>query len=142
MANERYLIDTNVVSELAKPAPASQVVDWLRGLSAPATSAVVCYELARGIERMTRGKRRTFLEAWFAELLRAVETLPVDEPTALAAARIESAATRKGRSLEVRDLLIAATAQVHGCAVATRNVSHFTGLGVIVYDPFTDHRTL
>lgn len=142
MIDQRFIIDTNVLSELAKPTPDDQVIDWFRHLQVPTTSAVVCYELARGVERLSRGKRRTFLESWLAELLLATEVLPVDEATALAAARIESAAQRSGRTIEVRDLLVVATAQAHDCAVATRNVDHMRGLGVVIYDPFTDLRTM
>jgi predicted nucleic acid-binding protein len=139
---ERFVIDSNVLSELARPASDPRVVDWFRQLERPATSAIVVYELSRGIERLARGKRRTFLESWFAELMAVMETLPVDQATALAAARIEVAAHRSGKSVEVRDLLIVATAQAHGCTVATRNLDHQRGLGVVLYDPFNDLRTM
>jgi predicted nucleic acid-binding protein len=135
-------MDTNILSELARPSPNVQVVDWVRGLESPATSAMVCYELSRGIERLARGKRRTFLESWLAEILLATEVLPIDEATALAAARMEAAARHVGRAIEIRDLLVVATAQAHGCAVATRNVDHMRGYGVVIYDPFTDLRTM
>lgn len=140
--NERFLVDTNTLSELARAEPDAQVMSWFQTLERPATSAIVHYELARGIERMTRGRRRTFLESWFAELALALEILPVDAPVALAAARVEAAALRSGRPIEVRDLLIVATAQVNDCLLATRNVEHLRGHGVVVYDPFSDVRTL
>ena len=142
MSEARYLIDTNVLSELARPAPEPHLVDWLSTLVRPATSALVCYELARGIERLAADKRKRFLESWLAELLRALETIPLDERSALAAARIERAAHQAGRSVEVRDLLIVATTQVEGCQLATRNVDDMRGLGVMVYDPFSDTRTM
>ena len=47
-----------------------------------------------------------------------------------------------GRSVDTRDLLIVASAQVEGCQLATRNLDDMRGLGVIAYDPFTDTRTL
>ncbi len=142
MIEQRFVIDTNVLSELARPAPDARVVEWFRGLVAPSTSSISIYELSRGIERMPRGKRRTFLEGWLAELLRVLVVLPVDANVALAAARIESAAQRTGRSIEVRDLLVVATAQAHGLPLSTRNVDHTRGLGIVVYDPFRDLRTL
>ncbi|GMU59655.1 MAG: ribonuclease VapC [Myxococcaceae bacterium] len=140
--SDRFLIDTNVLSELARPSPDPRVVDWFRAVTDPATSAVVVYELARGVERLARSKRRSFLEAWLAELLAAVEVLPLGESSALTAARAEAQAHRTGRPVEVRDLLIAATAQTHGRVLATRNLHHLRGLGVVVYDPFSDQRTL
>jgi toxin FitB len=138
----RFLIDTNVLSELAKVAPNEQVINWFRSLVDPTTSAVCCYEIARGIELLSRSKRRTFLESWFSELLNVLTVLPMDESSALAAARIESSARRSGKTLEIRDLFILATAQAHGCAVATRNVDDFRGLGHPVFDPFSDVHTL
>jgi toxin FitB len=137
-----FLLDTNVLSELAKPVPQPRVIDWYTTLTRPATSAVVCYELARGIERLKASKRRGFLEAWLAELLEVVEVIALEKNTALAAARMEASALRSGRTVEVRDLLIAATAQVHGFQLATRNVDDLRGLGVVIYDPFTDTRTV
>ena len=142
MTAPRFLVDTNVLSELARPVPERRVVDWFATLVGPATSAVVCYELARGIELLGVGKRKRFLESWFAELLGVLEVVPVEQTTALAAARIEASAGRVGRSVEIRDLLIVATAQVVGCQLATRNLDDMRGFGVIAYDPFTDTRTL
>jgi predicted nucleic acid-binding protein len=139
----RYLLDTNVISETTRPKPDAQVIRWLGQLSTLTLPAVGVYELASGIERVPAGKKRDFLKAWFAELLESdCEVLPFDRNSALGCAALESEARRRGRAFELRDLLILAIAQAHHLGVATRNVAHFRGFGVPVYDPFTDTQVL
>lgn len=132
-----YLADTNVLSETTKPAPNAGVLAWL-ALQAPIRlAAVSLYELARGIEHVPQGRKRRFLDGWLALLLAGnAAVLPFDDEAALAAARIEKEARRRGRPIGDRDLFILATAKVHGLRVATHNVNHFVGHGVAVYDPF------
>lgn len=138
---ERFLLDTNVLSELARPEPDPAVLDWLRRLPSPATSSVCVFELSRGIELLSRGRRRAFLEAWLAELLATLEVIDFDEASALHAARIEVAARREGRAVETRDLFVVATALRHDRTIASRNVAHLSGLGCTLVDPFTGSRT-
>ncbi len=140
--SNRYLIDTNVLSELARASPDGRVVSWFQTLEEPTTSAICVYELSSGIERLAAGKRRAFLEAWLAELLTRLVTLPFDQSSAMSAARAENASRRRGRPVETRDLFVASCALRNSLIIATRNVNHFSGLGAIVYDPFTDTRTL
>lgn len=134
-----YLIDTNVISETAKPNPDANVIRWLAQRSPLVLPAIGIYEIASGIQRLTPGKRREFLEAWLAELLGAdCDVLPFDGPAALTCAALESEAHRLGRTFELRDLLVLAIAKSRDLGVATRNVSHFRGFGVPIYDPFND----
>jgi predicted nucleic acid-binding protein len=139
----RYLLDTNVISETTRPKPNANVSRWLGQLSTLMLPAVGVYEIAAGIERVPAGKKRAFLEDWFAELLESTcEILPFERDAALGCAALESEARRRGRSIELRDLLILATAKAHHLGVATRNAAHFRGFGVPVYDPFTDTQAL
>jgi predicted nucleic acid-binding protein len=134
-----YLLDTNVVSETARPKPDAGVIRWLGQLSTLQLPAVGVYELASGIQRLPAGKKREFLEGWFAELLASdCDVLPFDRAAALVCAALESEARRRGRAIELRDLLILAIAKSQDLGVATRNVDHFRGFGVPVYDPFND----
>ena len=138
MKDAMYVVDTDVVSETTKPAPNASMVGWLAARSRILLSAITVYELARGIERVHLGRKRRFLEAWFDELLQGpVEVLPFTSEAAFAAARLEADLRRSGRSIDTRDLFILASAKAQGAALATRNVAHFRGLGVEVYDPFT-----
>jgi predicted nucleic acid-binding protein len=133
-----HLLDTNVISETAKPKPAERVLAWLAELDELCISAITVYELARGIRRLHPGRRRSFLDAWFAELLQGpVRTLAFDQSAALAACELELDARRRGRVIETRDLFILASAKANGLRVATGNSDHFAGYGVVVHDPFS-----
>lgn len=92
---------------------------WGRG-EEPALSSIVVYELYRGAVR--RGRRH--VEA-VRELERLLPVLPLDGRAARLAAEMEEDLRRRGLRVDVRDLLIAATAMANGCGVATCNVRHF-----------------
>ncbi|HEV7516937.1 MAG TPA: PIN domain-containing protein [Thermoanaerobaculia bacterium] len=139
----RYLLDTNVISETTRPKPDANVTRWLGQLSTLTLPAVGVYEIASGIQRISAGRKRDFLEDWFAELLASdCDVLPFDQDAALGCAALETEARHRGRAIELRDLLILATAKAHHLGVATRNIAHFRGFDVPVYDPFTDTQAL
>jgi predicted nucleic acid-binding protein len=139
----RYLLDTNVISETTRPQPDANVTRWLGQLSYITLSSIGVYELASGIQRLAAGKKRKFLEDWLAELLRSdCDVLPFDRDAALSCAVLESEARRHGRTIELRDLLTLAIAESQDVGIATRNVSHFRGFGVPLYDPFRDEQIL
>jgi predicted nucleic acid-binding protein len=134
-----YLVDTNVISETARKKPEPKVVAWIGRLPSLALPAVAIYELASGIQRLPAGEKRTFLDEWFSELLGAgCEVIPFDRDAALACAALETEARQRRRTIETRDLFILATARSRSLGIATRNVNHFRGFGVPVYDPFKD----
>lgn len=134
-----YLLDTNILSETARKKPDSKVLSWVGNLPSLALPAVVVYELASGIHRLPAGEKRTFLEEWFAELLGSgCEVLPFDRDATLACAALEAEARRNHRTIETRDLFILAIAKSRALGLATRNVAHFRGFGVAIYDPFKD----
>lgn len=134
-----FIVDTDVLSETARPRPDPRVMAWLASHAVIAISSVTAYELARGIERLAAGKRRRFLEAWLGRLLDGgFEIVPFDRDAALAAAALERDAHHRGRPIDTRDLFILASAKARRLAVATHNLDHFRGHGVSVYDPFAD----
>jgi predicted nucleic acid-binding protein len=134
-----YLLDTNVISETARKKPDPKVVAWIGNLPSLALPAVAIYELASGIQRLPPGDKRALLDEWFAELLGAgCNVIAFDRDAALACAALETEARHKHRTIETRDLFILATARSRSLGIATRNVSHFRGFGVSVYDPFKD----
>jgi predicted nucleic acid-binding protein len=134
-----YLIDTNVISETARPRPSPAVVSWLGRQAEVHLASVTLYELARGVRHVAAGRRQRFLEEWLAALLASSAVIePFDEASALAAAAIEREARRRGRPVADRDLFILATAAAHDLGVATHDVDDFRGHGVPLYDPFDD----
>ncbi len=132
----RYLLDTNVVSELRKPRPHGGVLAWLASLDDAqlCLSAVTLGEIQAGIEwtREQDPAKAQALEAWLALVASAYNVLPMDAAAFMAWARLMH---RKSNTL-YEDAMIAATAQVHGLTVATRNVADFRALGSAVFNPF------
>ncbi|MDQ3036779.1 MAG: PIN domain-containing protein [Myxococcota bacterium] len=135
MSRARWLLDTNVVSELAKARPSASVLAFIAGFDLLAIPSIAVYELERGVALLPAGKRRRDLVSWLATILAGpIEIVPLDGPAARAAARIEAAASRRGRTIEVRDALIAGTAASARMGIATRNTAHLGGHGVRVVD--------
>jgi predicted nucleic acid-binding protein len=137
-----YLLDTNTVSELIKPGAAPQVGAWLDRLAESDVflSVATFAEVRRGIEIMEHGRRRDRLRLWAANDLPARfagRILLIDRRVAETWGVVVGRATRLGRPISVMDGFIAATAEAHGLTLATRNVGHFTPLGIPVFDPWT-----
>lgn len=135
----RFLLDTNVISETVRKKPDPRLLAWMGKLPSMALAAITLYEIASGIHRLPAGEKRAFLEEWFAELLGSgCDILPFDRDAALACAALEAEARRERRTVETRDLFILAIAKSRTLGVATRNIGHFRGFGVPIYDPFKD----
>lgn len=132
----KYLLDTNVVSELRKPRPHGGVVAWLESIDDTQlyVSAVTLGEIQAGIEltREQDPEKAQALEAWLELVANAYNVLPVDAATFRAWARLMH---RKSKT-PYEDAMIAATANVHGLTVATRNVADFKALNTEVFNPF------
>jgi len=132
-----YLLDTNVVSELARPRPDQKVRAWLGGQTEVSISVITIEEIVFGILRAP-AMRRPKLAAWFEDLQQNIlVTHDVTPSIARAAADLRATRTSAGRPVAQADMLIAATAVVHGLTLATRNVTDFEGCGVVIVDPFT-----
>ena len=136
------LVDRNVVSEVMRPAPAREVLDWFE---APQTqdlyfSAVSEAELRTGAAFLPAGRRRERLMSLIDAMIEedfAGRALPFDGHAARAYAEIAFARRGAGRPVMHADCQIAAIARAHGAAVATRNVGDFEGCGIEVIDPWT-----
>jgi predicted nucleic acid-binding protein len=132
----RYLIDTNVVSELKKPRPHGAVVAWLTRQQDEQLflSAVTLGEIQAGIER-TRHQdpaKADEIEAWLDQLTDSYQILPMDAVCFREWGRLMD--QKPDQLLE--DGMIAATARVHRLIVVTRNERDFNQLGVRILNPF------
>lgn len=132
-----YLLDTNVVSELRKPSPHGGVVAWVASLDDAQLylSAVTVGEIQAGIE-LTREQnvaKAQEIETWLEQVAEAYNVLPMDSATFRAWARLM---LRKSDTL-YEEAMIAATTQVHGLTVATRNVADFRALIMNAFNPFS-----
>lgn len=133
-----YLLDTNVVSELRRPRPNRSVVNWIKGIAADQMflSAVTIGEIQAGIEviRSQDKKKASELTAWLANVIATHQVLPMDVPAFREWARLIHG---KSNSL-IQDAMIAATANVRGLIVVTRNRRDFIALGVSSFNPFEE----
>jgi predicted nucleic acid-binding protein len=139
----RFLIDTNVVSELLKPTPSQRVLDWLSAQPPldVAISVLTVGEIELGVTLLPAGKRRTQLERWVASDLPHQfqgRLLAIDEATSREWGRLSARASTSGRALPVIDGLLLATAAVHGLTLATRNESDCAARGVPVFNPWRE----
>lgn len=135
------VLDTNVLSELMKPAPADRVVRWVAAQPASSlyTTSVTQAEILHGILLLPAGKRRDALqaaaEAVFAKDLGS-RVLPFGSEASRAYARIAAGRQRVGRPISQFDAQIAAIAHCAGAAIATRNVGDYEGCGIKVINPW------
>ena len=133
-----FLLDTNVVSELAKARPNPRVITWLG--SVPSTdlflSVITLGELRKGIEqkRVRSLQDAARLEAWFTTLVLRYRSriLSFDEQSADQWGRVMALHP----TVPVEDSQLVATALQHDLTFATRNVRHIAQTGVAFVDPF------
>ena len=136
-----FILDTNVVSELMRPAPDPAIASWVaeRATSSLFLTAVTEAELRFGLAVMPPGKRRDGLAAGLERMLEtgfANRILPFDSAAARAYAGIAASRRRRGRQAAQADCQIAAIARSRGMAVATRNVRDFEEMGIDVFNPW------
>ncbi|MGO9363521.1 MAG: PIN domain-containing protein [Rhodomicrobium sp.] len=134
----RYLLDTNIVSEVAKPAPSQSLMAWMAEQADEDLfiASLTIAEISRGVLEKSAGKRRDALEAWFAgpegpQALFFGRVLPFDEKAALIWARLMADGKARGRPRSALDMIIAAVAAANGCAVVTGNERDFEGIEIV-----------
>ena len=134
----RYLLDTNIISNITKPVPSETLLAWL-GQQVDDDlfiAALTIAEIWRGVLEKPAGRKRDQLETWFAgpegpTALFAGRVLPFDEKAALVWARLMAEGTATGRPRSALDTIIAAVAEANGCVVVTGNENDFAGVEVI-----------
>lgn len=127
------LVDTNVLGELARPRPDPRVVDWAGGLTTVMLSVVTVEEVFFGLS----ARHSPRIERWFEDFLDSdCRVLEVTTPIARHAGVLRGQLAKRGRPRAQADMLIAATAALHGLTLATRNERDFEDCGVTVVNPF------
>jgi toxin FitB len=131
----RYLLDTNIISNVTKPDPSEFLLEWMGAQSDGDLfiSSLTIAEIKRGILDKPKGKKRERLEAWFAgpegpQSLFKGRVLPFDENAALLWARLMSDGRAAGKPRSDLDMIVAAVAEANGCVIVTDNEKHFSGL--------------
>jgi len=134
----KFLLDTNVISELIRTKPDENVLSWVNSLPSEAfyLSVLSLGEIRKGVEKLAAGDKKhrlvhwleQDLPDWFEDRVIAADTVVADQWGVLAAGA--------GRSVPAIDSLLAASAMTHGLTLATRNVKDFAFPGLNVIDPW------
>jgi tRNA(fMet)-specific endonuclease VapC len=121
-ASLKFALDSNVFGDVLQNR--GQVAQRLRQVPRADlyVPSVVVYELRYGMAKHAIGERRR--EA-LEKLLALCQVLPLDAQAAQSAAQMRVALEALGTPIGEKDLLIAATAQMHGCTLVSRNTREF-----------------
>ena len=129
----RHLCDTNVLSELAHPAPNEGVLAWARQVKVVWLSAIVVDEICFGLGWRPNGR----VQAWFdAFLEQHCQILPITNAIARRSGELRGRLRARGVTRTQADMMLASTALEHNLTLVTRNIRDFEGCGVALLDPF------
>jgi len=134
----RYILDTNIISNVVKPQPSESLLAWWaeqRDDDLFIASLTVA-EIRRGILEKPRGKKRDALDTWFAgpegpQALFAGRVLSFDDKAGLIWARLMADGKAAGRPRSGLDMIIAAVAGANDCVVVTDNEKDFADIQFI-----------
>jgi toxin FitB len=134
----RYLLDTNIISNVTKPSPSAALIAWMEDREDEDLfiSSLTVAEICRGILEKPAGKKRAQLEGWFSgpegpQALFAGRLLAFDEKAALIWARLMADGTARGRPRSALDMIIAAVAEANDCVVVSDNEKDFAGVEMV-----------
>ncbi|MET3352810.1 PIN domain-containing protein [Xanthobacter autotrophicus] len=134
----RYLLDTNIISNIVKPQPSAALLAWMAAQRDEDLfiASLTVAEIRRGILEKPRGKKRDALDAWFVgpegpQALFTGRILSFDAKAGLIWARLMAEGKVAGRPRSGLDMIIAAVAGANECVVVTDNEKDFAGLQII-----------
>ena len=129
-----FLCDTNIVSELARPTPNAGVLAWAENVQVISLSVVTLEEIFYGLALRPNAR----VEGWLEDFLsRYVRVLDVTPSVTRLAGGLRGRLAARGKTRTQADMLIGATAVIHGLTLVTRNTKDFTGAEVRLLNPFT-----
>jgi len=138
-----YLLDTCLISELAKSEPNKKVVDWVLNQNETSfyVSVLTFGELHKGIEKLPVSKKKEDLRSWIENELKnrfQNRIIGIDMRVAMLWGNIQCIAEKKGKPMPAIDSLIAATGITHDLTVVTRNVADMELSGVKLLNPWSN----
>lgn len=134
----RYLLDTNIISNITKPTPSESLLAWMADQNDDDLfiASLTVAEIRRGVLEKPSGKRRDELETWFTgpdgpQMLFAGRVLSFDEKAGLIWARLMAVGKANGRPRSALDTIIAAVAEANDCIVVTDNEKDFFDIEIV-----------
>jgi predicted nucleic acid-binding protein len=134
----RYLLDTNIISNVIKPEPSGPLLAWMGAQKDDDLfiASLTVAEIRRGILEKPKGRKREALDTWFAgpegpQALFAGRVLSFDEKAGLIWARLMADGRTKGRPRSALDTIIAAVAEANDCTVVTDNEKDFFDIEIV-----------
>jgi predicted nucleic acid-binding protein len=131
----RYLLDTNIISNVIKPEPSQALLAWLGAQKDGDLfiASLTVAEIQRGILEKPSGRKRNALDTWFNGpegplALFAGRVLPFDERAGLHWARLMAGGKAAGRPRSELEMMIAAVAAANDCVVVTDNEKDFVDI--------------
>lgn len=136
-----FLLDTCVVSELAKSSVDAKVRAWADSKTELDfyISALTLGELQKGALRLPDGRKKSELLVWLHhDLIERFSSrvLPLDQQVALHWGEMLAKLEKQGKPMPTVDSLIAATALHHQLTVVTRNTRDMESSGVALFNPW------
>jgi predicted nucleic acid-binding protein len=139
----RFLLDTNIVSELTRVKPEQNVTHWFSSVdeSGLFMSVLTIGEIRKGLSAIPQAKKKLDLEKWFVDLKYRFtgRLLNIDDSVAEQWGILSAAARKQGKPLSVVDGLLAATAISHNLILVTRNVNDFAIDKLSILNPWSSH---
>ncbi len=135
-----YLLDTCVISELIKPSPNSNVIDWLNNTPNERLflSVITVGEIRKGLTKLPDSKRKELLTNWLNTLLEDYKNriYTIDLTVAENWGIIQGKAEKNGKPMSSLDSLIASIAYTHNLIIVTRNVRDFEASQLSIKNPW------
>lgn len=137
----RWLLDTNVISELRRARPNARVQAFVAAqpLESLFISTVTLAEIRFGIELLTDSVKRAELNEWLTHKVRPLfehRTLEITEEVMLKWRLQVEEGRKAGHTFSQPDLIIAATALQHGLTLVTRDLGDYARTHVPLLNPW------
>ena len=137
----KYILDTNVISELISTQPNPDVMEWIEAVDPDAVylSVITVGELKKGIAKLQASQRKTALEDWLKNdlLIRFQDhLLPIDIDVILTWGSLIANMEAIGKPIPAINSLLAATAAQSEYTLVTRNVRDFEHTGILLFNPW------
>ena len=136
-----YILDTCVISELVKPLPNENVLEWIEKQSEDNLylSVITIGEIQKGISKLPESNKKTNLQTWLDNDLKfrfESRILPIDEKIAKEWGKIQGISEKAGNKIPVIDSMIAATGLFHKMVIVTRNINDMQISGLEIFNPW------